>query len=38
MAERRLDHGSMWPNSCALTELAPADEARIAALLKRAVS
>ena len=34
----RLDDGSMWPNSYALTELTPADEARIAALVKRAVS
>ena len=33
----KLDDGSMWPNSCALTELTPADEARIAALVKRAV-
>ena len=38
MAERKLDDGSMWPNSCALTELTPADEPRIAALVKRAVS
>ena len=33
-----LDDGSMWPNSYALTELTPADETRIAALVKRAVS
>ena len=38
MAERKLDDGSMWPNSCALTELTPADEARIAALVTKAVS
>ena len=33
-----LDDGAMWPNSYALTELTPADEARIAALVKKAVS
>ena len=38
MAERKLDDGSLSPNSCALTELTPADEARVAALVKRAVS
>src|SRR5664279_3783369 len=32
-----LDEGAMWPNSYALTELTPADEARIAALVKKAV-
>jgi uncharacterized protein YdhG (YjbR/CyaY superfamily) len=32
-----LDKGSMWPTSFALTELTPADEAKIAALVKRAV-
>ena len=31
-----LDDGSMWPTSFALTELTAADEARIAALVKRA--
>jgi uncharacterized protein YdhG (YjbR/CyaY superfamily) len=33
-----LDEGSMWPTSFALKELTAADEARIAALVKRAVS
>jgi len=33
-----LDDGAMWPNSCALIELTAADEARIAALVKKAVS
>jgi len=33
-----LDDGVMWPNSFALTELTPAEEARIAALVKKAVS
>ena len=33
-----LDDGAMWPNSYALAELTPADEARIAALVKKAVS
>ena len=32
-----LDEGTMWPTSFALTEMAPGDEARIAALVKRAV-
>jgi hypothetical protein len=31
-----LDEGSMWPSSYALTDLTPADEARIAALVKKA--
>jgi uncharacterized protein YdhG (YjbR/CyaY superfamily) len=34
----KLDEGRMWPTSFALTELTAAEEARIAALLKRAVS
>ena len=34
----RLDDGSMWPTSFALKELTPAVEARIAALVKKAVS
>jgi len=34
----RLDEGSMWPNAYALTKLTTADEARIAALVKKAVS
>ena len=33
-----LDDGTMWPTSFALTELTAADEARIGALVKKAVS
>ena len=33
-----LDDGAMWPTSFALKELTPAEEARIAELVKRAVS
>jgi uncharacterized protein YdhG (YjbR/CyaY superfamily) len=33
-----LDEGTVWPTSWALTELTAADEKRIAALVKRAVS
>ena len=33
-----LDDGAMWPIAFALTELTPADEARIAALVEQAVS
>jgi uncharacterized protein YdhG (YjbR/CyaY superfamily) len=33
-----LDDGAMWPVTFALTELTAADEARIAALVKKAVS
>ncbi len=33
-----LDEGSMWPTSFALTALTAADEARIGALVKQAVS
>ena len=33
-----LDEGAMWPTSFALMELTAADEARIAALVKKAVS
>ena len=33
-----LDEGAMWPVAFALKELTAADEARIAALMKRAVS
>jgi hypothetical protein len=33
-----LDDGTMWPVAFALTELTAADEARIAALVKKAVS
>ena len=34
----KLDEGAMWPTAFALTELTAADEARIAALVKKAVS
>jgi uncharacterized protein YdhG (YjbR/CyaY superfamily) len=37
-ATANLDDGTMWPTSFALTELTAADEARIAALVKKAVS
>ena len=37
-ADANLDEGSMWPTSWALTKLTAADEARIAALVKKAVS
>jgi uncharacterized protein YdhG (YjbR/CyaY superfamily) len=33
-----LDEGDIWPTSYALTELTPAAEARISALIKQAVS
>jgi len=36
--EAKLDEGNMWPNAYALTQLTPADEVRIAALVKKAVS
>jgi hypothetical protein len=36
--EANLDDGTMWPTSFALTELTAADEARIGALVKKAVS
>ena len=38
MHEANLDDGAMWPTSFALKELTSADEARIRALVKRAVS
>jgi uncharacterized protein YdhG (YjbR/CyaY superfamily) len=34
----KLDDGSMWANAFALTKLTPADEARISALVKKAVN
>jgi hypothetical protein len=34
----KLDDGAMWPTSFALKDLTAAEEARIAALLKAAVS
>jgi uncharacterized protein YdhG (YjbR/CyaY superfamily) len=37
-AEANLDEGNMWPTSFALTKLTAADEARIGALVKKAVS
>ena len=36
--EANIDVGSMWPTAFALTELTAADEKRIAALVKKAVS
>jgi uncharacterized protein YdhG (YjbR/CyaY superfamily) len=36
--EANLDEGAMWPNAFALTKLTADDEARIAALVKKAVS
>jgi uncharacterized protein YdhG (YjbR/CyaY superfamily) len=35
--QAKLDEGNMWPTSFALKELTAADEAKIAALLKKAV-
>jgi len=37
-ADAHLDEGNMWPTSWALTRLEPADEKRIAALVRKAVS
>jgi uncharacterized protein YdhG (YjbR/CyaY superfamily) len=37
-ADANLDQGNMWPTSFALKELTAAEEARIAALVKKAVS
>ena len=34
----KLDEGTMWPTAFALTKLSSADEARIGALVKKAVS
>jgi uncharacterized protein YdhG (YjbR/CyaY superfamily) len=36
--EAKLDEGHMWPTAFALMELTPTEEARIAALVKKAVS
>ena len=36
--EAKLDEGAMWPTAFALKELSAAEEARIAALVKKAVS
>jgi uncharacterized protein YdhG (YjbR/CyaY superfamily) len=38
MDEANLDEGHMWPTAYALTELTDDDEAKIAALVKKAVS
>jgi uncharacterized protein YdhG (YjbR/CyaY superfamily) len=38
MHEAKLDEGAMWPTSFALKEVAAAEEARIGALVKKAVS
>jgi len=35
--EAKLDEGHMWPTDFALTELTPVEEARIVALVKRAI-
>jgi uncharacterized protein YdhG (YjbR/CyaY superfamily) len=35
--EAKLDEGHMWPTEFALTEMAAADEAKIAALVRKAV-
>jgi uncharacterized protein YdhG (YjbR/CyaY superfamily) len=37
-APANLDEGNMWPTSFALKELTPAEEKKIAALVKKAVS
>ena len=36
--DANLDDGSMWPTAFALKQLTPAEEARISALVKKAVS
>src|SRR5687768_10650951 len=36
--DANLDEGAMWPTSFALKEMTPAAEAKIAALVKKAVS
>jgi uncharacterized protein YdhG (YjbR/CyaY superfamily) len=36
--DAKLDDGAMWPTSWALTKLTPADEKKIGALVKKAVS
>ena len=36
--DANLDEGTMWPTSYALAELTPADEERIATLMKKALS
>jgi hypothetical protein len=36
--QANLDEGAQWPTAFALTELSAAEEAKIAALVKKAVS
>jgi uncharacterized protein YdhG (YjbR/CyaY superfamily) len=36
--DANLDEGAMWPTSFALKELTPAEESKIGALVKKAVS
>jgi uncharacterized protein YdhG (YjbR/CyaY superfamily) len=36
--EAHLDEGTMWPNAFAVTKLTAADEAKVGALVKKAVS
>ena len=36
--EANLDDGAMWPDAFALTDIGPAEEKRIAALVRKAVS
>lgn len=36
--QAKIDAGTMWPTSFALLELSPADETKIAALVRKAVS
>jgi uncharacterized protein YdhG (YjbR/CyaY superfamily) len=36
--QANLDAGAMWPTEFALTKLTPADEKKITALVKKAVS
>jgi len=38
MHEAKLDEGAMWPVAFAVKELTPAEEAKIAALVKKAVN
>ena len=35
--EARLDDGNIWPNAYALTKVTPVEEAKIAALVKKAI-
>jgi hypothetical protein len=38
MHEAKLDEGGMWPTAFALTAMTAAEEAKISALVKKAVS